>query len=71
MKSDKLIRIAFKSLIACLFLPILFGAFFFSGLFEKILRRGLREKGRDEVIRLISYKGLFGIFDLIGRRRRS
>jgi len=46
-------------------------ALLFSQFFERVLRRVLVEKGRDDVIRLLSYKGLFGIFDLIERRRLS
>ncbi|MFX1297081.1 MAG: hypothetical protein ACFFD2_19790, partial [Promethearchaeota archaeon] len=70
MKHDKLIKILFKTLILFLILPILFGTLLFSIFFKNVLRRALKEKGRDDVIRLLSYKGLFGVFDLIERRRQ-
>lgn len=70
MKDDKMMKILFKTLILFLILPLLFGAVFFSKFFQGVLRRALKEKERDDVIRLLSYKGLFGIFDLIEKRQR-
>jgi len=71
MKNDRMILFLFKALILILFPLLFFGAWLFSYFLESILRRALKEKGRDKVIRVISYKGLFGIFDLIERKRRS
>ncbi|MHA1267163.1 MAG: hypothetical protein ACTSRS_18125 [Candidatus Helarchaeota archaeon] len=68
MSKYKPIKLLFKLLVLVYFLPLLFGAFAFSHLFQRLLRNALREKGRDEIIRLLSYKGAFGIFDLLGRR---
>jgi Mg2+/citrate symporter len=67
---DKMIKILFKTLILVLFPLLFFGALLFSDVMQKILRRALKAKGRDQVIRLLSYKGLIGIFDLIERRPR-
>ena len=69
MNSDKLIRGLFKALLVIFVIPLLLGAIAVSDFLQKILRKALKEKGRDEVIRLLSYKGLFGLFDLIERRR--
>ncbi|MFX0099878.1 MAG: hypothetical protein ACFFCS_09855 [Candidatus Hodarchaeota archaeon] len=67
-KDDIWIRILFKLLIALLFIPIMFGVTWFSYLFEKILRRALKTRNREDVWRLLSYKGLFGAFELIERK---
>lgn len=68
MKGDKLIRGVIRALVLIFSIPLLLGAIAISDFIQKLLRKALREKGRDEVIRLLSYKGLFGIFDLIERR---
>jgi len=68
MENDRLIRILFKGVILVLFPLLLVGSLFFADFLQRILRRSLKKKGRDEVIRLLSYKGLFGIFDLLERK---
>lgn len=68
MNDGKLIKLLIKSVILTFFLPLICGAAAFSHLLHRILRKALKEKGRDEVIRLLSYKGIFGIFALISRK---
>ncbi len=65
MKNDKVIKFLFKGLILVFIIPLILGARLFSIYLQRILRRALEKRGRDEVIRLLSYKGLFGIFELI------
>ncbi len=71
MNPDKIVKLLFRTLILVFFPLLYFGALLFSEFIDKLLRRALKEKGRDEVMRLLSYKGLIGIFDLIERRSRS
>ncbi|MDD1778659.1 MAG: hypothetical protein LUQ65_10875, partial [Candidatus Helarchaeota archaeon] len=70
MNQDKIVSLLFRTLILVLFPLLYLGAVLFSDFIQKLLRRALKEKGRDEVMRLLSYKGLVGVFDLIERRPR-
>jgi peptidoglycan/LPS O-acetylase OafA/YrhL len=71
MNQDKIVKLLFRTLILVLFPLVYLGAVLLSEFIEKLLRRALKEKGRDTVMRLLSYKGLIGIFELIERRSRA
>ncbi|MHA1278126.1 MAG: hypothetical protein ACTSQI_14330 [Candidatus Helarchaeota archaeon] len=66
MKNDKMLKVGFKGLILIFIIPLILGASLFSLYLQRILRQMLEKKGHDTVIRLLSYKGLFGIFELMG-----
>lgn len=71
MTSDELLRLLLKVFILVFFPVILFSALFFSYYFERALRVALKKTGRDNLIRLVGYKGFIGIFELMGAKEED
>ncbi len=71
MEREELLRLFLKSFILVYFPIILFSALFFSYYFEKALRVALKKTGRDNLIRLVGYRGFIGIFDLMGAKEEE
>ena len=71
MVREKPLRVWFKAYLIVYLIPLLFGALLFSQLFDIALRRTLEERGRDKIVRLVGYKGIAGIFDVLKKKKEK
>ena len=71
MDRDRSVRILLKITLLA-FIPLfLIGGLALAELFQRILKRAVKEKGRETAERILVYKGLLGIWDLIERKGSS
>ena len=71
MTIDDLLRYLLKAFMMVFFPMLIFLAVFFSYFFERGLRRALRDTGRENIVRLVGYKGFLGIFDVMGKPKEK
>ena len=71
MADDRAVRILFKITLLAYIPLILIGGLALADLFQRILKRAVKKKGRETVERILVYKGLLGIIDLVERKGSS
>ncbi len=71
MTTDDLLRYLLKAFMMVYLPMLIFLAAFFSYFFERGLRRALRDTGRENIVRLVGYKGFLGIFDVMGKTKEK
>lgn len=70
MSNIKYIKFLWRNLILILIIPLILLASLFSYQFQKVLRKTLDEEDVESIIRMLSLKGLSGIFELMGSQNR-
>ena len=71
MDHDRSVRILLKITLLAFIPLLLIGGLALADLFQRILKRAVKEKGRETAERILVYKGLLGILDLFERKGSS